>query len=340
MSNINLNLPETATKLVEPVSKLIDAMSGAIGKIYEPIHIKLTAKARAEEIKTIAETIRKNSDIPIVYNQSKNVSIDTSSYEELAKRAGNRVAFQEVKKQQNIETVANKTCDLLKNGEKVSDEPVDQDWMTRFINSIEDISNDEMQNIWAKILAGEIKKPKTFSLRTLEAVKNLSSDEAKEFEKLSQYLLTSSKNTFLPNDNKLLEKHGINYSTILKLEECGLITSNAMLAFECNNITNTEPLLIYNSHILIIIKGKDEKQNKISIPSYLLQSVGEQLFHIVKTKQNVTFAKDFAINLREKNTNLLISAHEINSIKDNQIDSQQQDLLPVEPSENSTNQAN
>ena len=37
----------------EPVNKLLDAVTGAIGKAYEPRHIRKMADAKAYEIKTI-----------------------------------------------------------------------------------------------------------------------------------------------------------------------------------------------------------------------------------------------------------------------------------------------
>lgn len=47
------------------------------------------AEAKAYELKLIADAVRNNSDVPIVYD-STGVSIDTSNYEEIAK--GHRVA--------------------------------------------------------------------------------------------------------------------------------------------------------------------------------------------------------------------------------------------------------
>jgi hypothetical protein len=53
-------------KLVEPISKFIDVFSRAIGKIYEPTHIRRMARAKGQEIVTVAEAIRENMDVPIV----------------------------------------------------------------------------------------------------------------------------------------------------------------------------------------------------------------------------------------------------------------------------------
>lgn len=72
-----MGVTEIVQALVSPVEKLIDAVSGAIGKAYEPKHVRKLADAKAYELKLISETVRNNSDVPIVYD-STGVSIDTS----------------------------------------------------------------------------------------------------------------------------------------------------------------------------------------------------------------------------------------------------------------------
>ena len=135
---------EIVQAVVSPAEKLIEAVSGAIGKAYEPRHVRKMAEAKAYELKLIADTVRNNSDVPIVYD-STGVSIDTSNYEEIAKRASSRLAFQEITKQQNIEAVVDRAYDELSGEESAYSEPVSQDWMSRFFNSVEDISNEKMQ---------------------------------------------------------------------------------------------------------------------------------------------------------------------------------------------------
>lgn len=57
------------------------------------------------------------------------------------------------------------------------------DWFIRFFDSVGNISNAEMQNLWARILAGEIHNHGTFSLRTLETLRNMNQEEAILFKK-------------------------------------------------------------------------------------------------------------------------------------------------------------
>ena len=79
---------------------------------------------------------------------------------------------------ENVGNVVSKAKQQFTIDEKVSNEPVDKDWMNRFLNIAEDISDNELQELWARVLAGEVKHPKSYSLRTLEVLKNISKEEA------------------------------------------------------------------------------------------------------------------------------------------------------------------
>ena len=143
---------EIVTAAVQPANKLIDAVAGAIGKAYEPRHIRKMADAKAYEIKTIGDELRNNADLPIVYDASGDFSVDISDYEALAKRAGRRIAYQEVAKQENIETIVDAAYDSLQDVHGIADGEISREWMHRFIDAAGDISTEELQKIWSKVL--------------------------------------------------------------------------------------------------------------------------------------------------------------------------------------------
>lgn len=196
------NAVEIMKAIMSPTTKLIDAVAGAIGKAYEPTHTKRMATARAFEIEEIGRVLRENADIPIEYVRG-NISADTKDFDEFVKRSQSRLAFQELQKQNNIESVTQKAYRFLESEKVCSQEPVDQDWMIRFFNSVEDISSKEMQQLWAKILAGEVRQPKSFSLRTLETLRNITQEEAKLFESICSAAVFSRDEFIIPNDSNL-----------------------------------------------------------------------------------------------------------------------------------------
>lgn len=92
----------------------------------------------------------------------------------------------------NLQQIVNQAKTQFTEGEQVSPEPVNKDWQNRFFSIAEDISDEEMQKLWANILAGEVKRPKSFSLRTLDVLRNLSKEEAELFTQANQFYLANN----------------------------------------------------------------------------------------------------------------------------------------------------
>lgn len=281
------------------------------------------ADAKAYEIKLIAEELRNNSDVPIVYD-AKGIAMDTSNFEEIAKRASSRLAYQEINKQENIECVVDNAYSELKGKDLESEENVDKDWMLRFINSVEDISNEDMQKIWGKLLAGEIIKPHTFALRTLDVLRNLSQDEAKLFQRMCGLILS---NEFLYAEDDISDKYGVMYSDILKLDECGLINSSSFITI--GMVINTEMKIIFRSDDYILVGKTKEGGVELSIPQFPLSEAGKAVYKIVNKESSKDYFFDVARLIKEKNKTIEFSVHAIKNIAGGQIHYSREDLLNV-----------
>jgi len=70
----------------------------------------------------------------------------------------------------------------------VAQEPVKEDWAAQFFEHCQDVSDEQMQVVWSKILAGEVAQPCSFSMRTLHAVKMLRSGDANTFTAYCRFL--------------------------------------------------------------------------------------------------------------------------------------------------------
>ena len=68
----------------------------------------------------------------------------------------------EYRKKENRDSIILQAAQELKD-KTVDDTKVDIDWVNQFFAYAENVSNEEMQSIWAKVLAGEVQKPNSFS---------------------------------------------------------------------------------------------------------------------------------------------------------------------------------
>src|SRR5262249_4367582 len=65
--------------------------------------------------------------------------------------------------------------------EKRESPPISEDWLNVFENEGAQLSSDEMQRLFSKILAGEIRNPGTFSIKTVRLVAQLDNRAAHLF---------------------------------------------------------------------------------------------------------------------------------------------------------------
>lgn len=270
------------------IEKLLEIISCGIGKLYEPIHIRRLAKAKADEISIISKIVNDNIRLPINYQDGK-IAINTTDANDLVTRAQTRFLFQEMKKQQNIESVVSNAYVELDDIDNVSDIPVEEDWISEFFDCVANVSAEKMQILWGKLLAGEVKKPGSFSLRTLEILKRLSLQEANSFKEIAPFILQckgDSEGTyidyFLMPDTRgiLLEKYGIPFSKIVLLSEAGLVSENSQINIGFNiKVNHSEVIKGLNNSIKITNLGN--KTFEFLHPAYLCTEAGKELLPIV-----------------------------------------------------------
>lgn len=303
-------LLEAAKALSAPTMKLMDMVGSAIGTAYAPVHKRKMADATVYEINAIGEAMRKAADLPIVYNQD-GVAINSEDFNRLMQRAGTRLALQETIKQHNIERVVDNAYEILENEETCSEDPVEQGWINRFFDSVADVSDEDLQKLWGKVLAGEIKQPKSYSLRTLETLKNLSKHEAELFQKVSSIVACLDNNFFVTANTDILKKYDIAYGEILLLDECGLINSDGMVSLY-PKVSGDQDKAIYNKNYILLLK-KPLQEQIISFSVFCLTRAGIQLHSILMPEANKEYMYDLAKEIVSDNKTT-ITGHKVNYI--------------------------
>lgn len=303
---------EVAKVLVKPAVKLMDLVSSAIGTAYAPCHKRKMADATAYEIDTIGKAMRNAADMPVVYTND-GVSINSEDFQRLMQRASNRFILQEAIKQHNIESVVDNAYEILETEEKCSEEPVEQGWINRFFDSVATVSDEDLQQLWGKVLAGEIKQPKSYSLRTLETLKNLSKHEVELFEKVATLATRMHGNLFLTCETEILRRYEISYDAILCLDECGLINSDGMVSYN-PKISINDSEAIFSKSKLLLLKGTSERPTKISIGIFGLTQAGKELYSILECDSNESYLCDLAEEIEKNNKgNVSITLHQIHT---------------------------
>lgn len=290
--------------LSQPITKLIETVSVGIGKVYEPRYIKRMAKAKAEEMRLISSTINDQIRLPMKYEDG-HVSIDAADANELARRAQNRFLFQEMQKQQNIDAVVAHAYRGLENVDQAADKPVNTDWILRFFDSVATIGDSDMQVLWGKILAGEVRQPGSFSLRTLETVKNISRQEAECFERLAPFVLSLQDARFVWKEEALLKKYDITFEMLMLLSDCGLIDISGTV-YRYHWIARERKTQLFDLGNFVLMAVGREKR-KISSRVHPLTRAGCELSGTVNCQTNITYFTAVADDLWKTHHEALFS---------------------------------
>lgn len=289
----------------KPIEKLIEVISNGIGTLYRPRAIRKEADAKAYEIKVIEKAKSEaNADSRLI--EAENLD-----------RINERLIAKETARQNNIDDVVEIAAREINDEPVVSDKPVNKDWATRFFNIVQDVSDDEMKNLWGKILAGEVKSPNSYSLRTLELLRNLSKDEADTFVRIAQIVLKED-DYFIFNNDGDLSKFGITYSDIAKLTEIGLIQAGTFVQCEYKSKPDKDMKsgIIYNDKIVIIINIKQGSKD-VNIPISVLTRAGSELYKLISVKPNIEYIKELASSI--KNETVSVEYANINYINDDHV---------------------
>jgi len=277
--------------LSKPITALIEKLSSGAGILYEPTRIKKQALAEAEAKKTHAL-----ADIEV---------------QDIQKRALERFVREETIKQKNIESITEKTFEKLDDTAKP--EEIEDDWISNFFDKVKFISDSEMQDLWAKLLAGESNKPGKYSKRTIELIASLDKKDAKLFNNLCTFCWHDGNEAYpiiIDNaENEIYKKQNINFSSLLHLQNIGLIQFNSVSGFRKLGFQKYFTIYYYGKAINLEFKKKTN--NELDIGNVLLTQSGQELISICNSAMNDDF---FMYILKEWQKKEIITSERLKNV--------------------------
>ncbi|WP_157807288.1 DUF2806 domain-containing protein [Hymenobacter chitinivorans] len=216
---------------------LIEKCSEAMGGLLKPWQIVRMAKAEGQ-----ASIIKAEADEAI---------------KELALRTQNRLIAQGMQEQQNIETTILKSLPNLQ--ESATPEYIDQDWLAHFFDKTRLVSNEQMQDLWAQVLAGEANAPGCYSRRTIEFLSTMSQQEAMWFRQACSFIWKDLDTQQLYVIADLSQEEplptGITVENFKHLADIGLFTIAAFGANVTPYYLNKPSVRIENNDVRLEVKA-------------------------------------------------------------------------------------
>lgn len=278
-------------------------------QLHKIINKKLGGEHSTSETATSQTTTSKPShtDKATLTSQLLKLPAGYAAKESLLGRAERRRRLNLMRKQQNLEAIlalAQEYCPAVN-----ADGEADPDWIERFFELAEDSSNKAMQRMWAKVLAGELLKPGSFSYKSLLTLKQMTQKEAEALQTAVTLSGRSSKDGFhqlltgyyakpslfqlFRSDRQVflnISKAGLSYPQILTLIDMDIIYGQEIESHPLH--IGEEYRLTFASEELII----RAKRNNMVLTYHKFTHTGQALARLTSNKLNATFKQQLIEN--------------------------------------------
>ena len=265
---------------IKSEGKFWDLISKVFGDLYEPRKQKRLTDVEVERVKSLGKASIENEveRMKALNKASNEIEIENQEHNfELFERAQNRFLNNVLQEQINIDNVIDQTQMYLP--DEVTDETVDKDWTKRYFDKVKNISDEEVQNKWAQILASEITEPGSFSIKTLNVLENMTKKDIELFSRIGSLSQTGA--IFFYDSQKWDSILNITYDELSHIAFLGLIqfNFNTVMNFFIDNLNDTPKLNMKYDNKLYQFKFLT--LGKKSIPSIILTQAGKELIKFV-----------------------------------------------------------
>ena len=220
--------------------------------------------------------------------------------------AGDALLFDILKdagrKQINAAGVAIEAIDTLKlpppdaTSTGPSEEPdveIDCDWMNQFVRYAEDASTEQLQQLWGRVLAGEMRRVGSFSRQTLRFIAELDRETAENCE----YAAERAVDDFIPKTKEWNGGEGLIIG--LDLQRLGLVEGVGGLGPQRTfKLDHLGQLLLEHRQKALLVSGKPGTEIQQEI--ILLTRTGKEVFALLAPKSAVVGLRAVAETAEKK----------------------------------------
>lgn len=211
----------------------------------------------------------------------------------LARDAVERAVADLLRKEVNVTRAIGYAEDALKDdAASPSEEPVNQDWLFRWRENASQVSSDELQQLWGRVLAGEVKKPGSFSLRAMDAVRNLSQSEAQLISRVAQ--LSFGSFIVKPSVNGAIDlaEFGLGYERLMELQSIGILSGVEAVGIRkqwhvASSAAGGSCLFVSGRKGIRVVAPAEEKT--FHLPVINVTSTGKQIIGLADVEEDLDY---------------------------------------------------
>ena len=151
-----------------------------------------------------------------------------------------------------------------------------------------EISEDELRNLFAQVLAGELCRPGSSSLKTLETIRLLDSKVASLFERLRTLAFDFEWICKEGPISAIVERSGIGPDEIMTLEDAGLVSGSHILSITTGP-SEKELVLVYGDRKLRIRSLSNRTKASHIFSSLRLTNAGREIASVLASQVDVEY---------------------------------------------------
>jgi hypothetical protein len=167
---------------------------------------------------------------------------------------------------------------------------VDEDWLFVWREHAGKVSAEDLQRLWGSVLAGEVKAPGRYSIRTLEFLKTLSKREAEMISKLATYVIDGR---IARSQTTYLESKGLHFSMLLNMQELGVLSGMEAIGLNTTYKSVVEGRFVraFVSHGKALIVEHEDSAKALTLEIYMLTEVGRQVLGLGSFEPDVEYLR-------------------------------------------------
>ena len=189
-------------------------------------------------------------------------------------------------------------ADSLVDWSKVDLEQFNPEFRRRWISEASNVADETLQDLWARLLAGELESPGSVSNDTMSIARDLSKERAEEFQTFCSAALCNLDGTPIivvgcgnPGANSL-EPYGLSYDVLMRLAHHRLINNEMNTATNIGIGSRLPKVGVRQQNSAWALRWSDETQGPDAVhlmSGILFTPAGKELFAVVEKTPNPAY---------------------------------------------------
>lgn len=283
----------------------------ALGRLFSAIVEIPSAylEGFAEERRAVTEARKKLTETTAT-QIARQIEVDEKYARVAAQRYGQKI----IREQVNLDRISEEAVRQLKDTDEAHTSgevgQIDDDWLNHFEKEACQRSTEDMQLLFGKILAGEIRRPSSFSIKAVKIMGEIDNAAANLFKRLCSMCIVMG----IPGTNQIfdarvislsgnagnnaLQKYGLGFNELNILQEYGLIIAdyNSWHDYGLSVANNNNVVVLGFSHQNTywgLLPKEDRKDGQeLKLHGGALSKAGRELLNIVEVEPIENYTND------------------------------------------------